>query len=144
MAQPNHTQRLARTQRGSVTVLFCLIDDAYPLLLNPNGKRSESIKRLSDSEVITLVLLQQLRGVESERSFLRDTQRFFSQLFSGIVGLHPSSHQGTVVEHEDGGQLRLEHLRQAAGGRPSPGHRPRQGGGARVERIGYLRPFDHF
>jgi hypothetical protein len=35
--------------------------------------------------------LQQLRGVESERSFLRDTQRFFSHLFPGVVGLHPSS-----------------------------------------------------
>jgi hypothetical protein len=36
------------------------------------------------------VLLQQLRGVESERSFLRDAQRFFSELFPGVVGLHPS------------------------------------------------------
>src|SRR3982750_3877907 len=36
-------------------------------------------------------VLQQLRGVESERSFLRDTQRFFSHLFPGVVGLHPSS-----------------------------------------------------
>ncbi|MDP8948017.1 MAG: hypothetical protein M3N09_07970, partial [Actinomycetota bacterium] len=32
-----------------------------------------------------------LRGVESERSFLRDTERFFSHLFPGVVGLHPSS-----------------------------------------------------
>ena len=89
MAQPNHTQRLARTEEA-LTVLFCLIDDAYTLL-NPNGKRYERLKRLSDSEVITLALLQQLRGVESERSFLRDTQRFFSHLFPGVVGLHPSS-----------------------------------------------------
>ena len=89
MAQPNHTQRLARTEEA-LTVLFCLIDDAYTLL-NPSGRRYESLKRLSDSEVITLTLLQQLRGVESERSFLRDAQRFFSQLFPGVVGLHPSS-----------------------------------------------------
>src|SRR5215211_2587008 len=89
MAQPNHTQRLARTEEA-LTVLFCLIDDAYALL-NPKGRRYESIKRLSDSEVITLALLQQLRGVESERSFLRDAQRFFSHLFPGVVGLHPSS-----------------------------------------------------
>jgi hypothetical protein len=41
--------------------------------------------------VLTLVLLQQLRGVESERSFLRDAQRFFAHLFPGVVGLHPSS-----------------------------------------------------
>jgi hypothetical protein len=29
--------------------------------------------------------------VESCRSFLRDAQRFFSELFPGVVGLHPSS-----------------------------------------------------
>jgi hypothetical protein len=89
MAQPDHTQRLAQTE-GALTVLFCLIDDAYALL-NPNGRRYESLKLLSDSEIITLALLQQLRGVESERSFLRDTQRFFSDLFPWVVGLHPSS-----------------------------------------------------
>src|SRR5215204_191421 len=33
----------------------------------------------------------ELRGVESERSFLRDAQRFFAHLFPGVVGLHPSS-----------------------------------------------------
>jgi Transposase DDE domain len=90
MAQPNHTPRLAYTEEA-ITVLFCLIDDAYRIL-NPHGaRRYESIKRLSDSEVITLALLQQLRGVESERSFLRDTERFFSHLFPGVVELHPSS-----------------------------------------------------
>lgn len=90
MAQPNHTPRLALTEEA-LTVLFCLIDDAYRLL-NPHGaRRYESIKRLADSEVITLALFQQLRGVESERSFLRDTERFFSHLFPGVVGLHPSS-----------------------------------------------------
>jgi Transposase DDE domain len=41
--------------------------------------------------VITLALLQQLRGVESERSFLRETVRFFSHLFPGVLGLYPSS-----------------------------------------------------
>jgi hypothetical protein len=61
MAHTNHTQRLARTEEA-LTVLFCLIDDAYALL-NPKGRRYESLKRLSDSEVITLALLQQLRGV---------------------------------------------------------------------------------
>ena len=90
MAQPNHTPRLAETEEA-LTVLFCLVDDAY-VLLNPRGtRRYESIKRLADSEVITLALFQQLRGVESERSFLRDAERFFSHLFPGVVGLHPSS-----------------------------------------------------
>jgi Transposase DDE domain len=89
MARPHHTPRLADTEEA-LTALFCLIDDAYALL-NPDGKRYESIKRLADSEVIALALFQQLRGVESERSFLRDAQRFFSHLFPGVVGLYPSS-----------------------------------------------------
>jgi hypothetical protein len=89
MAHTNHTPRLARTE-DALTVLFCLIDDAYAHL-NPQANSYQAIKRLSDSEVLTLALLQQLRGVESERSFLRDAQRFFSHLFPGVVGLHPSS-----------------------------------------------------
>src|SRR5215207_401788 len=84
MAQPNHTPRLAETEEA-LTVLFCLIDDAYAHL-NPRARCYESIKRLSDSEVIALALFQQLRGVESERSFLRDAQRFFCHLFPGVVG----------------------------------------------------------
>jgi len=89
MAQPNHTQLLAQTEEA-LTILYCLVQDAC-LLLNPNGRRYELPKRLSDSEIIALTLLQQLWGVESERSFLRCTQRFFSHLFPGVVGLHPSS-----------------------------------------------------
>lgn len=89
MARTNHTQRLARTEEA-LTVLFCLIDDAYAPL-NPRARCYESIKRLGDSEVIALALFQQLRGVESERSFLRDAERFFSHLFPGVVGLAPSS-----------------------------------------------------
>jgi hypothetical protein len=90
MAQQKHTHSLARLEEA-LTVLFCLIDDAYAPL-NPRGaRRYESIKRLSDSEVIALALFQQLRGVESERSFLRDAQRFFAHLFPGVVGLYPSS-----------------------------------------------------
>ncbi len=89
MAQPNHTPRLAETEEA-LTVLFCLIDDAY-VLLNPRARHYESIKRLADSQIIALAIFQQLRGVESERSFLRDAQRFFSHLFPGVVGLHPSS-----------------------------------------------------
>jgi thiazole synthase ThiGH ThiG subunit len=89
MTQLNHTRRLALMEEA-ITVLFCLVDDAYAHL-NPNARRYESLKRLSDSEVITLALFQQLRGTESQRSFLRDTERFFSHLFPGIAGLHPSS-----------------------------------------------------
>ncbi len=89
MAHAHLTRELAQTEQA-VTVLFCLIDDAYRVL-NPNGQSYESLKRLSDSEVLTLALFQQLRGVESERSFLRDVGRFFAHLFPGAVGLDPSS-----------------------------------------------------
>ena len=89
MALPQHTPPLASLEEA-VTVLFCLVDDAYRLL-NPRRRSHEPLKKLSDSEVLTLALLQQLRGVESERSFLRDAGRFFSHLFPGVVGLPPSS-----------------------------------------------------
>jgi hypothetical protein len=89
MAQENHTPRFHQTEEAIIT-LFCLVDDAYAHL-NPRGLRYETIKKLSDSEVIALALFQQLRGIESERSFLRDAERFFSHLFPGVIGLHPSS-----------------------------------------------------
>ena len=89
MAHPNTTPRTACLEEA-VTVLFCLVDDAYRIL-NPGAEGYASLKKLSDSEVLTLALLQQLRGVESERSFLRDAQRFFAHLFPGVVDLHPSS-----------------------------------------------------
>ena len=89
MAQAQNTPSFAPTEEA-ITVLFCLIDDAYHHL-NPRSRRYESLKRLSDSEILTLALVQQLRGVESERSFLRNAVRFFSHLFPGVVGLAPSS-----------------------------------------------------
>lgn len=89
MAHTQHTHSLTHLEEA-LTVLFCLVDDAYAVL-NPRPRRYESIKRLSDSEIIALALFQQLRGVESECSFLRDAQRLFSHLFPGAVGLHPSS-----------------------------------------------------
>jgi hypothetical protein len=89
MTQEHHTRRLARTEEALI-VLFCKVDDAYRLL-NPRGGRYRTLKRLSDSEVITLILFQQLRATESQRSFLRDAERFFAHLFPGVVGLSPSS-----------------------------------------------------
>lgn len=83
------TPRLAPAEEA-LTVLFCLVDDAYRHL-NPKWRRYESLKRLSDSEVLTLALLQQLRGVEPCRSFLRGAERFLAHLFTGLVGLWPSS-----------------------------------------------------
>ena len=89
MNQPEHARRSTHLEEA-VTVLFCLVDDVYQNI-NPNAQRYESLKKLSDSEVITLALFQQLRGMESQRSFLRDASRFFSHLFPGVIGLAPSS-----------------------------------------------------
>jgi hypothetical protein len=89
MAQVQHTPTLASLEEA-ITVLFCLVDDIY-VNLNPCGARYETLKKLSDSEVLALALFQQLRGIESERSFLRDAARFFSHLFPGVVGLAPST-----------------------------------------------------
>jgi Transposase DDE domain len=94
MAQTEHTPHFVHLE-GAITVLLCLLDDAYAIL-NPERGRYESLKRLSDSEVITLALFQQLRGIESERSFLRDAERFFSHLFPGALGIHPSSYHRRV------------------------------------------------
>jgi hypothetical protein len=55
------------------------VDDIYQNV-NPNGRRYERLKKLSGSEVITLALFQQLMGVESQRSFLRNASRFLSHL----------------------------------------------------------------
>jgi hypothetical protein len=89
MARPKDTPPLAALEEA-LTVLFCLVDDAYRALA-PRGDRYGPLKKLSDSEVLALALFQQLRGTESERSFLRDAKRFFSHLFPGVIGLHPSS-----------------------------------------------------
>jgi hypothetical protein len=74
----------------ALTVLFCLLDDVYQNI-NPNGRRYESLNKLSDPEVITLAFFQQHRGLESQRSFLRDAESFILHLFPGVAGLHPSS-----------------------------------------------------
>jgi hypothetical protein len=49
---------MARPHGRGITVLFCLIDYAY-VHHNPNARRYEYLKRLSNSEVITLALFQQ-------------------------------------------------------------------------------------
>jgi hypothetical protein len=89
MALPELTPQSALLEEALI-VLFCRIDDTY-YHLNPKGRHYQTLKELSDSEIITLALLQQLRGIESQRSFLREAARFFSDLFPGVVGLHPSS-----------------------------------------------------
>ena len=67
MAYHSTTPWASRSEEA-VTVLFCLIDDAYYALLNPRANTYGSLKRLSDSEVLTLALLQQLVARRGERA----------------------------------------------------------------------------
>jgi hypothetical protein len=76
MAQEHHTQQLVRAEEKNM-VLFCLVKDVYQSI-NPWARRYESLKLLSDSEALALVLFQQRRSVEPERSFLRDAAYFFT------------------------------------------------------------------
>lgn len=70
MARSHHTPRFELLEEA-LSILFCRVDDTYASL-NPGASDYESLKKLSGSEVITLSLFQQLRCIESERSFLRD------------------------------------------------------------------------
>jgi hypothetical protein len=63
MAQAELTPQLALLE-GAMIVLFCRIDDTY-YRLNPKGCHYETFKELSNSEVMTLALFQQLRSIES-------------------------------------------------------------------------------
>ena len=60
MAQPELTPQLALLEEA-MTVLFCRIDDTY-YHLNPKGHHYETLKVLSDSEIITLALLEATAG----------------------------------------------------------------------------------
>jgi hypothetical protein len=73
MALPEHTPEFTLLEEA-ITILFCLIDDTYRIL-NPKGRQYAALKQFSDSEVVTLALFQQLRGIESERSSLREAAR---------------------------------------------------------------------
>jgi len=79
MAGPKNAPAHASTEEAT-TMLLCLIDNAYRILDARGERRYESVEQLSDSEILTLAFLKQLRGVESESCFLRDTKRFFAHL----------------------------------------------------------------
>jgi hypothetical protein len=46
MHQPKHAREFALLEEA-LTVLFCLVDDLYQNV-NPNGRRYESLKKLTD------------------------------------------------------------------------------------------------
>ena len=60
MTQTQHTPEAALLEEA-ITTLFCEIDERYRIL-NPRADLYASLKKLSDSEVITLAIFQQLRA----------------------------------------------------------------------------------
>ena len=90
MDRSEHVQGFALLEEA-ITILFCLVDDVYQTI-NPDGWRYERLKKLSDSEVMTLVQFQQPRASKaSAPSCATFLSRFFSHLFPGVVDLAPSS-----------------------------------------------------
>ena len=102
MAHPSTTPSTARLEEALI-VLYCLIDDAYRLL-NPDGCDAYgSLKRLADSEVLTLALLPHrahLRAVSCPPARTRERSS---------IGLPPPSHlrEGPLREARSGFGLRL-------------------------------------
>jgi IS5 family transposase len=59
--------------------IFCLADDFCKLGLKKRHRGAP--KQLNDAELLTLLVAQQLLGIESETSFLRFQDRFFGHAF---------------------------------------------------------------
>jgi len=78
MAHEGRTPRLAPTEEA-ITVLFCLIDAAYRLLLNPKGQRYEPLKRLSDSTSRDALRWHETgEGLDYTRELFSDYSRYLS------------------------------------------------------------------
>ena len=107
MAREHDTPEFALLEEA-ITILFCLIDDAYRNL-NPKGRHYATLKQLTDSEIITLALFQQLRGVESERSFCARSPAFSrtsSRARSGFIpprSIAAFAHSGASLNLCDAG-----------------------------------------
>lgn len=67
-----------------VTQIYCMADDFYKQYIDNKGKRRGAPPKLSDAELLTLLIIQQLIGIESELSFLRFQRRFLSGWFAEI------------------------------------------------------------
>ena len=90
MAHANHTRHLTDTEEALIG-LFCLVDDAYTSL-NPRARRYESLKRLSDSEVITLALFRQSRRAEE-----RERAERYCGVYTSL-GLRGTAHKDGTLE----------------------------------------------
>jgi hypothetical protein len=63
-----------------LTIVFCAADDLLP------KKSANARRRLSDAEVITLLVAQTVMGIPSDRRFLRAARHRLIGLFPGLVG----------------------------------------------------------
>ena len=63
-----------------LTTVFCTADDLLP-------KRAKNARRrLTDAEVVTLLVAQSVMGIPSDRRFLRTAKHRLIELFPGLVG----------------------------------------------------------
>ena len=63
-----------------LTTVFCTADDLLP-------KRAKNARRrLTDAEVVTLLVAQSLMGIASDRRFVRVARKQLLHLFPGLVG----------------------------------------------------------
>lgn len=89
MAQQHLTPEPASLE-DALTALFCVVDDAYRHLNPTAASRYASLKRLSDSKVLTLAFSATARGrvlpLVSARGY-----SLFRPFFPGAVELNPSS-----------------------------------------------------
>ncbi|UTI63077.1 transposase [Paraconexibacter antarcticus] len=60
--------------------VFCIADDLLP------EKAANARRRLSDAEVITLLVAQSMMGITSDRRFLRAAGRQLTGLFPSLIG----------------------------------------------------------
>ena len=68
-------------------ILYCIVDDLYPEVAPDwvRFRRSTNQMGLSDSEVITLSIMQEGRSNDSELSFHRVVEKDYLHLFPGLI-----------------------------------------------------------
>jgi len=69
-----------------LTTVYCLVDDLYQAQFAAAKPRRPGVKpRLSDSEVLTLFLLEQWQADRKERAFLRYARQHWRGYFPGLL-----------------------------------------------------------
>ncbi len=67
-----------------LTTVFCTADDVLPAS-SKNARR-----RLTDAEVVTLLVAQAIMGIPSDRRFVKVARKQLLGLFPGLVGQRPA------------------------------------------------------